>query len=131
MFEEAPCPFELPSDQVEGETVECGYLTVPEDRSDPESREIRLAIAIFRHPDGNPQPDPIIYLEGGPAGSPLEIRVPNFTASFGSMFAANRDIIVFDQRGVGYSQPALDCPDFTPRYLDLLDFEVNGDRLTS
>jgi len=130
MFEETPCPFELPSDQVEGETVECGYLIVPEDRTDPESREIRLAIAIFRHPDGNPQPDPIIYLEGGPAGSPLEIRVPNFTASFGSMFAAKRDIIVFDQRGVGYSQPALDCPDFTPRYLDLLDFEVNGDRLT-
>jgi hypothetical protein len=27
MFEEAPCPFELPPDQVEGKTVECGYLT--------------------------------------------------------------------------------------------------------
>lgn len=131
MFEEATCPFELSLDQAEGETVECGYLTVPEDRTDPESRNIRLAVAIFRHPDGNPQPDPIIYLEGGPGASPLELRAANFAALFGSMFAAKRDIILIDPRGVGYSQPALDCPNFTQLYLDLLDFEIDGDRLSS
>ena len=54
-FEEAPCPCELPPGVVEGETVECGYLIVPEDRADPESRTIRLAVAIFRHPDGAPR----------------------------------------------------------------------------
>jgi pimeloyl-ACP methyl ester carboxylesterase len=106
-------------------------LTVPEDCTDPESRNIRLAVAIFRHPDGNPQPDPIIYLEGGPGASPLELRAPNFAALFGSMFAAKRDIILIDPRGVGYSQPALDCPNFTQLYLDLLDFEIDGDRLSS
>jgi pimeloyl-ACP methyl ester carboxylesterase len=130
-FEEAPCPFELPSGHVEGETVECGHLIVPEDRADPDSRDIRLAVAIFRHPDGAPEPDPIIYLEGGPGGSPLKVRVPNFDASFGPIFAANRDIILFDQRGVGFSEPALDCPAFTELYLDLLDFEVDGELLTA
>jgi len=130
-FEAAPCPFELPSGHVEGKTVECGYLIVPEDRANPDSRNIRLAVAIFRHPDGAPEPDPIIYLEGGPGGSPLEIRAPNFDAYFGPIFAANRDIILFDQRGVGFSEPALDCPAFTELYLDLLDFEVDGELLTA
>ncbi len=130
-FEEGPCPFELPSGHAEGETVECGYLIVPEDRADPDSRDIRLAVAIFRYPDGAPEPDPIIYLEGGPGGSPLEIRAPNFDAYFGPIFAANRDIILFDQRGVGFSEPALDCPAFTELYLDLLDFEVDGELLTA
>jgi pimeloyl-ACP methyl ester carboxylesterase len=129
-FEEAPCPFALPSGHVEGETVECGYLIVPEDRADPEGRDVRLAVAIFRHPGGTPEPDPIIYLEGGPGGSPLEMRAPNVDAYFGPIFAANRDIIVFDQRGVGFSEPALDCPAFTGLYLDLLDYEVDGVRLT-
>jgi pimeloyl-ACP methyl ester carboxylesterase len=116
---------------VKGKAVECGYLIVPEDRANPDSRNIRLAVAIFRHPDGAPEPDPIIYLEGGPGGSPLEIRAPNFDAYFGPLFAANRDIILFDQRGVGFSEPALDCPAFTELYLDLLDFEVYGQLLTA
>ena len=130
-FEEAPCPFELPPGHVEGEAVECGYLIVPEDRADPDSRDIRLAVAIFRHPDGAPEPDPIIYLEGGPGGSPLEIRASNFDAYFGPLFAANRDIILFDQRGVGFSEPTLDCPAFTELYMDLLDSNVDGEQLTA
>jgi pimeloyl-ACP methyl ester carboxylesterase len=131
-FEKVPCPFALPEGQVEGKTVECGYLTVPENRDDPQSRKIRLAVAIFRHPSGNPRPDPIIYLTGGPGGSILKIvSLTGFEAQFGPMFAANRDIILFDQRGVGFSQPALDCPQFTKLYLDLLDHEVDGVRLTA
>lgn len=130
-FAEAPCPFRLPPGQVEGPTVECGYLTVPENRADPAGREIRLAVAILRHPDGASEPDPIIYLEGGPGGSPLEMRMLNIDAYFGPMFDAQRDIIVFDQRGVGYSEPALDCPAFTELYLDLLDYEVDGATLSA
>lgn len=129
-FEYAPCPFTLPPGQVEGETVECGYLVVPEDRADPDTRDIRIAVAIFSHPGSAPEPDPIIYLEGGPGGNPLELRVLSFDAFFGPVFAANRDILVFDQRGVGFSEPALDCPAFTTLYLDLLDLEVDGTRLT-
>jgi pimeloyl-ACP methyl ester carboxylesterase len=104
---------------------------VPEDHNDPDGPTIRLAAAIFRHPDGAPESDPIIYLEGGPGGSPLEMRAPNFDAYFGPLFAANRDIILFDQRGVGFSEPALDCPAFTELYLELLDLEVDGEMLTA
>jgi hypothetical protein len=50
-FEPAECPFGMPAGQVEGETVDCGYVVVPENRTNPDSRSIRLAVAIF-HPSG-------------------------------------------------------------------------------
>jgi pimeloyl-ACP methyl ester carboxylesterase len=129
-FEDAPCPFEIPAGQVEGETVECGYLVVPENRADPETKTIRLSVAIFRHPGGAIHADPIIYLEGGPGGSPLEMIRFSFDQVYPPLFAAGRDIIIFDQRGVGNSEPALDCPDVVAQSLELLDFEVDGKQLS-
>jgi len=129
-FEEAPCPFELPAGQIEGETVECGYLVVPENRADPETKIIRLSVAIFRHPDGAIYPDPILFLEGGPGGSPLEMIRFSFDTIYPPLFAAGRDIILFDQRGVGNSEPALDCPEVVSQSLELLDFEIDGRQLS-
>ena len=129
-FQSGPCPFDLPAGQVESETVECGYLLVPEDRTDPASPTLRLAVAIFRHPDGQPEPDPIIYLEGGPGASRLELMALTFALVLEPMFAANRDIIVFDQRGVGLSEPALDCPALDELGMELLDNEMDGKELT-
>jgi pimeloyl-ACP methyl ester carboxylesterase len=122
-------PIDLPADQVEGQTVECGYLIVPEDRADPGSSDLRLAVAIFRHPDGHPEPDPILYLEGGPGASRLEVLVLTLHL-FEPAFAANRDLIFFDQRGVGRSDPALDCPDLIKLGLELLDNERDGRELS-
>lgn len=125
-FEEADCPFDVPY----GQTVDCGYLVVPENRQDPGSPTIRLAVAVFRHPDGAPEPDPIVYLEGGPGGSPLEFISLTFDAAYSPLWAANRDIIIFDQRGVGFSEPVLDCPDMVELSRELLDSEIDGKLLT-
>jgi pimeloyl-ACP methyl ester carboxylesterase len=125
-FESAPCPFELPPGQVDGESVECGYLLVPEDRADPDSATLRLAVAIFRHPDGASAPDPIVYLSGGPGGSALEFVFLSFDLQFAPVFDAGRDLILLDQRGVGLSEPALDCPEESALSLDLLDSKVDG-----
>lgn len=129
-FIESACPFDLPAGQVEGETVDCGFLTVPENRAEPGSKTLHLAVAIFRHPDGDPEPDPIIYLEGGPGGSALEYISLTFRTRFEPYFAANRDLILFDQRGVGVSEPALDCPEYTELGVELLDNEIDGKVLT-
>ena len=126
VFEPAPCPMQLPSSQTEGETVECGYLVVPENRADPDSDTIRLAVAIFHPPDGPAHPDPIIYLSGGPGGSGLEFLFIAFDVAFAPVFAAGRDLIVLDQRGIGYSEPALDCPEVAELSRELLDWEVDG-----
>jgi pimeloyl-ACP methyl ester carboxylesterase len=124
-FQDALCPFELPPDQVEGRTVECGYLLVPEDRSDPHSPTLRLAVAIFHPPGGAVAPDPIIYLSGGPGGSALEFIRLSFE-QFAPVLDAQRDLILFDQRGIGLSDPALDCPERLELSLELLDSELDG-----
>lgn len=73
-FDRDPCWFEEP----EGEAVKCGYLTVPEDREDPESGTIQLAVAVFSARGDAPAPDPIIYLDGGPGGRTLELITESF-----------------------------------------------------
>jgi pimeloyl-ACP methyl ester carboxylesterase/ABC-type transport system involved in multi-copper enzyme maturation permease subunit len=111
-FEPGPCPA-LP----EGYTVNCGALVVPEDRAQPGGREIRLAVAVFKSQQPSPQPDPILFLNGGP-GAPAMEDLPRFTGLFHLLLdAQNRDVIIFDQRGVGLSQPALDCRELLPTML--------------
>jgi len=129
-FQQVPCPMQLPAGQVQGNTVDCGYLSVPEDRSDPDSRPIRLAVAIFHPLGGATHPDPIIYLTGGPGGSALEYLFLSFDIAFAPVLAEGRDLIFLDQRGVGLSQPALDCPGVSELGLELLDMEVDGKLLT-
>ena len=104
---------------VPGETVDCGYLTVSELHSEPEGAMIRIPVAIFRSYSDDPAPDPIIYLAGGPGEHALESMEISFSRF--KPFLADRDLIVFDQRGTGYSEPSLDCPEFinlTYEYLD-------------
>jgi pimeloyl-ACP methyl ester carboxylesterase len=102
-FEPAACPFTVPT----GAAVECGYLVVPEDRSQPQGRTIRLAVAILKSRSDDPAPDPVAYLEGGPGSSAFR-RVGWL---LGTPFLDSRDIIVLEQRGTRYSEPWLDCPE--------------------
>ena len=106
VFERSSCRFRIPA----GAKVECGYLVVPENHSQPDGRTIRLHVAIFSTESDNPAPDPIVYLSGGPGQSPLKIAQVAFEGF--TPFLANRDLILLDQRGVGYSEPALDCHEF-------------------
>jgi pimeloyl-ACP methyl ester carboxylesterase len=89
-----------------------------------------LAVAIFHPPGGAAKPDPIIYLQGGPGASALELLYLSFDRLFVPVLAAGRDLILFDQRGVGRSQPALDCPQASDLGLELLDHELDGQVLT-
>jgi len=118
-FEPAPCPFVLPEGYIQGQNVDCGWLVVPENRGSLPSRAIRLAVGIFHPAGGATQPDPIIYLSGGPGGSVLEFIRYTFEDGFAWVLDAGRDLILFDQRGVGVSKPALDCPNVEALMRDL------------
>jgi pimeloyl-ACP methyl ester carboxylesterase len=107
-FQLVHCPFPLGRGLVEGKDVRCGFLVVPEDRSHPDGRTIRLAVAIFKTPNPQPASDPLLVLGGGP-GVPQLATSTLITASNLDQQTAGRDLILFDQRGVGYSQPSLDC----------------------
>jgi pimeloyl-ACP methyl ester carboxylesterase len=91
-----------------GYNPECGYLIVPENRAHADSPLIRLHVAIFR--SQAPVGYPVVHLAGGPGSSSLEVASYMFNRGLGSILNQH-DFILFDQRGTGYSQPRLDCPE--------------------
>jgi pimeloyl-ACP methyl ester carboxylesterase len=102
-FEPAPCP-KLPGAE-ELAKASCGYLVVPEDRSRPDSRTIRLMVAKYPARSPKKRLDPVVYLAGGPGDiAPLEIN-----GLIAADFIRDRDIYVVSQRGTMFSEPALTC----------------------
>jgi pimeloyl-ACP methyl ester carboxylesterase len=102
-FEPTPCP-KLPGAE-ELAKASCGYLGVPENRSRPTGRIIRLMVAKYPARSAVKRADPVVYLAGGPGDiAPLEVN--EFIAAD---FIRDRDILVVSQRGTMFSEPALTC----------------------
>jgi pimeloyl-ACP methyl ester carboxylesterase len=83
---------------------ECGWLVVPESRDRPTANTVRLAVEIFRakEPSGAP---PLVLLHGGPGG-PGGIRLYSAGIAM-SPLPRHRDVVIYDQRGAGSSEPKL------------------------
>ena len=121
-FVESPCPW---GDRAPGVHIDCGYLSVPEDRATPGGNVIRLAVYRLRGSVPSPHSDPVIYLAGGPGDSVVQILhriVPD--ARF---IWKERDLILLDQRGVGHSVPRLECPDFQGWKTELRKLDLDPD----
>jgi pimeloyl-ACP methyl ester carboxylesterase len=103
-FEPAACPSEPPAPELP--TARCGFLVVPENRQKPAGKTIRLAVMIVPSVAQPPAPDPIVHLTGGPGGVAFLEAQRLVDAGFNQ----SRDLILMDQRGTYYSQPALTCP---------------------
>jgi pimeloyl-ACP methyl ester carboxylesterase len=102
-FEPSDCPFPIRN----GRTVECGYLVVPADHFNMGDEQFRLAVSILRSNHPRPLPDPILFMNGGPGAETAFIA----GAEGLPLMADSRwDMIFLDQRGIGFSQPNLDCP---------------------
>jgi pimeloyl-ACP methyl ester carboxylesterase len=104
-YEPAECMFPdrpLPSN------AECGWLVVPESRSRPLGATVRIAVMRGKalRPSGKP---PLVFLHGGPGERSVQAPPPGPPPP--SMPVGERDIILFDQRASGYSEPTL-CPEY-------------------
>ena len=104
-IEPADCPFTPPVSH-----IECGWLVVPESRSRPDGRTVRLNVVVVRAVTPTTAP-PTVFISGGPgqAGAPIRYNP--------SLIARARDVIYYDQRATGRSQPDL-CPQFDVDYAD-------------
>jgi pimeloyl-ACP methyl ester carboxylesterase len=110
-YESAPCPFVLPDGLVEGDDVECGYLIVPERHELPDGPTIRLAVATLNRTGASESGPPLILLNGGPGqGSDglFSLFAPGENGTLAAL-REGRDVVLFDQRGTGRSEPALLC----------------------
>jgi pimeloyl-ACP methyl ester carboxylesterase len=98
-----PCPTILPPNEIEGKTITCGILTVPENYAEPNGRQIDLTYAVLHSRSLSPAPDPIMDLRGGPGGSLIEAKALEGRAKKFETLRQTRDVIVLDQRGAQFS----------------------------
>jgi len=119
VFTPAACMFKLPAGVKDGDGIQCGYLTVPEDRSNPNSPTLRLAVAVIKNRALHPSSDPLVMAQGGPGGSTIETYGQTLLTK--RDFLPDRDIILFDQRGTKYSTPNLYCTELDKLLADTVE----------
>lgn len=115
-FEEADCPFYVPEEY----ESRCGLLVVPENRTRPHGRRIRLQVVIIKGTGAGASSEagPVVYLDGGPGGNTIG-SLPYILPAF-EPFLEGHDFVFFDQRGVGSSSPSLECPRLKPLFYTVL-----------
>jgi len=103
-----------------GKNMECGYLEVPENHQKPEGRKIKIAYVIIKTEKKDSIGHPMVYFSGGPGGQSIAKQaLPGWSQA---PMLKERDIILFDQRGINYSSS---LPDIGPALFDAM--AVNAD----
>ncbi len=108
------------SNTVDNTGIICGYIDVPNDYFN-KTATYSLPIAIKKTTSENKLP-PLIFLAGGPGSSSIE----NYTYWLERMGYKDRDIIVYDQRGTGFSKPFLECDEINKKYNESNLFNQNN-----
>jgi pimeloyl-ACP methyl ester carboxylesterase len=93
-----PCPA---SDDIEDGL--CGALEVFENREAAAGRSIALRVVVLPALSGNPFPDPVFLLAGGPGQAASEL-IEMVRGIFWNI-NRTRDLVFVDQRGTGASNP--------------------------
>ncbi len=102
-IEDVACPPEV--SVVTILVLTCSYVTVPQDRSEPNGAKVRLF--VFRiEPDGPTTGAPVIFL-GGEIGSSFDYGNVAAVASL----LPGHELIAIELRGTGHSEPNLSCPE--------------------
>ena len=88
--------------------VEAGVLRVPESRKRPSDRELSLPYYRLRTDAVSPAP-PIFLLAGGPGSSWIRRFENEENYEEVRFYQSFADVVLFDQRGGGTSQPEMGC----------------------
>ena len=112
-FVTRPCP----EDFAPNADADCGFIRVPEDRTRPHSRMIKVAAAVVHSSAAQVAPEPILVLPGGPSAPAIQ---PFYLQSYfeNAEWAAGHDIVLVDTRGTGSSSPRLACPEMDQAEVD-------------
>ena len=116
IYAQQPAPLPNGMDWVpDREDVQAGTLSVPENHDAPEERKIQIAYVVLKAKDTVAPEYPLIFFSGGPGGNTLVPGLVNFLLEH--PFREARDIILFDQRGIGYSSA---LPDMSFEAFDIM-----------
>lgn len=91
--------------------VSCAYLhTAPEQKGGTSS--FRLPVVVIKYTGVDREDDPVIYMAGGPGSSAWLKQIKDYWVPWYKEANLHRDLILFDQRGAGLSEPRLSCPEY-------------------
>ena len=107
-----PCPADLKI-QI-NDKLSCGYITVDERHELKNGRQIKIFFINAKSTNKIFRSDPVFYLAGGPGVAPSRF-LPALLQEI-KFLRKDRDVILIDQRGTGYSQPNLLCNFRSPMY---------------
>jgi len=102
------------------EEVQAGAILVPENHDDPDGKKIQITYVVVKTKETTSAAFPMIFFSGGPGGNTINSEFVNFLLE--QPIAGERDIILFDQRGVGYSSA---LPDMSFEAFDILAKDAN------
>ena len=88
--------------------LECGFAEVPADYRNPDAGSIKIAVNVRRADHQDQRIGYLFVNPGGPGASGLEL-VQDSEFAFADELMARFDIIGFDPRGVGASEPEFAC----------------------
>ncbi|HEY8374389.1 MAG TPA: alpha/beta fold hydrolase, partial [Pseudonocardiaceae bacterium] len=108
-----------------GEGLQCARVEVPLDYADPGGRTISLG--LLRRPAGDPERRIGVLLinPGGPGASGMSAAANLASAVAGNELGQRFDLVGFDPRGIGASQPQVRCLTDEERDAERLDLDVD------
>lgn len=95
--------------------IQAGAIRVPENHDEPNGRKIRITYIILKARDSVSSEFPMIFFSGGPGGNSITEGMIGFLKDH--PMRQVRDIILFDQRGIGYSSA---LPDMSFEAFDIM-----------
>ena len=88
--------------------VECATAPLPMDYDDPQGKQVKIAVARVPATDPAQRIGSLFFNFGGPGGAAVDYLQGAGAGLFATL-NARFDIVAFDPRGVGQSEPSIDC----------------------
>jgi len=85
----------------DSENIVAGAILVPENHENPDGKKIQITYTILKSKDSTSTNYPMIVFTGGPGGNTISENAITYLLEH--PYIKKRDLILFDQRGIGYS----------------------------
>ncbi|WP_299276745.1 alpha/beta fold hydrolase [uncultured Psychroserpens sp.] len=117
--EQHVCSFEQ---QINVNHDRCGYVDVPNNWDNKKDGTTKIAYIVIASTSENRKDDPLVFIQGGPGGSVL----PYANVFSGLALDPDRDFIMYDQRGIGFSDEI--CPNLSTTFLEVMSADISLDK---
>lgn len=110
----------------------CGYIEVPEKHDLSATRTIKIPFLVINPHEIDSSRSPVLVTGGGGPGSAIlknyskyDMRQDSFDSYFTMSVEDGRQLIVLENRGVGHSDPRLNCAELEARTVESYTLSIN------